>query len=85
MAAQDAVGKLKVGAKALLAAKIFSEREVMPDWKHTAVRCVPMGHAGQRQQCLRGGAAFLRTGLVRLVFGADVAELKRFFAGARHR
>ena len=42
MAAQVAVGKLMVGAKALLAAKILSGREVMPDWKNTAVRCVPV-------------------------------------------
>jgi hypothetical protein len=85
MAAQVAVGKLMVGAKALLAAKILSGREVMPDWKNTAVGCVPVGHAGRRPQCLRGGAAFLRTALVRLVFGAEVAELERCFAGARRR
>jgi len=85
MAAQVAVGKLMVGAKALLAAKILSGREVMPDWKNTAVRCVPVGHARRRPPCLRGGAAFLRTGLVRLVFGAEVAELERCFAGACRR
>ena len=85
MAAQVAVGKLMVGAKALLAAKILSGREVMPDWKNTAVRCVPVGHARRRPQCLRGGAAFLRTALVRLVFGAEVAELGRFFSGVRRR
>ena len=86
MAAQVAVvGKLMVGAQALLAAKILSGREVMPDWKNTAVRCVPVGHARRRPPCLRGGATFLRTGLVRLVFGAEVAELERFFAGARRR
>ena len=85
MAAQVAVGKLMVGAKALLAAKILSGREVMPDWTNTAVRCDSVGHAGRRPPCLRGGAAFLRTGLVRLVFGAEVAELERFCAGARRR
>ena len=83
MAAQVAVGKLMVGAKALLAAKIFSEREVMPYWKNTAVRCVSVGHAGRRPPCLRGGAALFRTGVVRLACGAEVAELERFFAGAR--
>ena len=79
MAAQVAVGKLMVGAKALMAAKILSGREVMPEWKNTAVRCVPVGHARRRPPCLGGGAAFLQTGLVRLVFGAEVAELQRFF------
>jgi hypothetical protein len=58
MAAQVAVGKLMVGAKALLAAKILSGREVMPDWKNTAVGCVPVGHARRRPQCLRGGRPF---------------------------
>ena len=85
MAAQVAVGKLMVGAKALLAAKILSGREVMPDWKNTALGCVPVGHARPRPQGLRCGAAFLRTALVRMVFGAEVAELERFFAGARRR
>ena len=85
MTAQVAVGKLMVGAKALLAANILSWREVMPDWKNTAVRCVSVGHAGRRPPCLRGGAAFLQTGLVRLVLGAEVAELERFLAGARRR
>ena len=37
MAAQVAVGKLMVEAKALLAAKMLSGREVMPDWNNTAV------------------------------------------------
>ena len=54
MAAQVAVGKLMVGAKALLAAKILSGREVMPDWKNTAVRCVSAAHARRRPPCLRG-------------------------------
>ena len=85
MAAQVAVGKLMVGAKALFAAKMFSEREVMPDCENTAVRCVSVRYARRRPPCLRGGAAFLRPGLVRLVFGAEVAELERFFAGARRR
>ena len=84
MAAQVAVGKLMVGAKASLAAKIVSGREVTPVRKYTAVGCVPVGHAIRRPQCLRGGAAFLRTALVRLVFGAEVAELERF-ASARRR
>ena len=81
MAAQVAVGKLMVGAKALLAARILSRRQVMPDWKNTAVRCLPVGHARRRPPCPRGGAAFLRMGLVRLV----VAELERFFAGTCRR
>ena len=85
MVEQVAVGKLMVGAKALLAAKILSGREVMPDWKNTAVRCVQVGHARRRPPCLRGGAAFLRTGLARLVFGVEVAVLEGFFAGARRR
>ena len=52
MAAQVAVGKLMVGAKALLAAKILSAREVVPAWKGTAVRFVRVGHARRRPPCL---------------------------------